>query len=78
MGDDKAEDVFRYWDRIQSSFNMSFEHNGFRGSVEKHLRRLAKILGPEGRDIIDDINAKFAGQAKELSDYYATHDYTGD
>lgn len=78
VGDDKADDVFRYWDRIQSSFNMSFEHNGFRGSVEKHLRRLAKILGPEGRDIIDDINAKFAGQAKELSDYYATHDYTGD
>ena len=53
MGDDKAEDVFRYWDRIQSSFNMSFEHNGFRGSVEKHLQRLAKILGPEGRDIIE-------------------------
>ena len=77
VGDDKADDVFRYWDRIQSSFNMSFEHNGFRGSVEKHLRRLAKIRGPEGRDIIDDINAKFAGQERELSDWYDRMDREG-
>ena len=79
VGDDKADDVFGYWDRIQSSFNMRWkERDGFSGTDKEHLARLAKILGPEGRDIIDDINAKFTEQAKELSDYYATHDYTGD
>jgi hypothetical protein len=42
------------------------------------LARLSEILGPEGKDIIDDIEKKYARQAKELSDYYDTHDYTGD
>ena len=79
VGDEKADDVFGYWDKIQSSFNMRWkERDGFSGTDKEHLARLAKILGPEGKDIIDDINAKFRGQAKELSEYYATHDYTGD
>ena len=79
VGHDKADEVFNYWDRIQSSFNMRWkERDGFSGTDKEHLARLAKILGPEGKDIIDEINAKFRGQAKELSDYYATHDYTGD
>ena len=82
VGPERADEVFEYWDRIQSSFNMRFKHGDFDGSVEKHLQRLADILGPEGRDIIDDINAKFTRQAKELSDWYDRMDregrYTGD
>lgn len=78
VGDDKVDEVFDYWDSIQSSFNMSWRHGGFYGDYREHLDKLADILGPEGRDIIADIQRKFDQQAKEMSDYYATHDYTGD
>lgn len=78
VGDDKADEVFNYWDRIQSSFNSSWRQDGVYGTCEEHLARLSEILGPEGKDIIDDIERKYARQAKELSDYYDTHDYTGD
>lgn len=78
VGDEDADDVFDYWDSIQSSFNMSWRQGGFYGNCHEHLDRLADILGPEGRDIIADIQRKFDQQAKELSEYYDTHDYTGD
>ena len=78
VGDDDADDVFDYWDSIQSSFNMSWRHDGFYGNCHEHLDKLADILGPEGRDIIVDVQRKFDQKAKELSDYYDTHDYTGD
>lgn len=70
--------MFDYWDRIQSSFNASWRDGDFFGNYEEHLARLSEILGPEGDDIIADVDKKFTKQAKEISDYYATHDYTGD
>lgn len=78
VGDEKADEVFDYWDSIQRSFNMSWRRGGFHGDYRKHLDKLAHILGPKGRDIIADIQRKFDQKAKELSEYYDTHDYTGD
>lgn len=78
VGDEKADDVFAYWDRVRSSYNMAWRQDGFYGNCHEHLDRLADMLGPEGQDLIDDIQRKYDRSAKELSDYYATHDYTGD
>lgn len=78
VGDEKADDVFAYWDKVRSSFNMAWKQDGFYGNCHEHLDRLADMLGPEGQDLIDDIQRKYDRSAKELSDYYATHDYTGD
>ena len=79
VGDEKADEVFEYWDKIQSSFNMRWkERDGFSGTDKEHLARLAEILGPKGKDIVDAIDEQFKRKSKELSDYYDTHSFTGD
>ena len=64
VGDKDADDVFDYWYSIQSRFGLSWRHDGFYGDYQKHLDRLADILGPEGRDIIADVQRKFDQQEK--------------
>ena len=79
VGDEDADYVFGYWDRIQSGFNSAWkERDGFYGDCYKHLDRLADILGSKGKDIIDDIRNKYSREAKSLREYYDTHSYTGD
>ena len=78
VGDEKADEVFNYWDNIRCNFNSRWRQNGINGNCYEHLDALADILGPEGQDLIDDIQAEYDRQDKSLREYYDTHDFTGD
>lgn len=79
VGDDSADEVYKYWYRIKNGFNRSWEaDDGFKGDCYEHLDRLSDMLGPEGKDIIDDIQAEYDREDKSLREYYDTRDFTGD
>ena len=73
VGEKDAKDVYEYWMRIRSRFNCRWD-----GKTEyEHLDELKKILGPEGKELTDEIEAKWKDDAKSLSDYYSTSHLRG-
>ena len=73
VGEKDAKDVYEYWMRIRSRFNCRWD-----GKTEyEHLDELKKILGTEGKELTDEIEAKWKDDAKSLSDYYSTSHLRG-
>lgn len=73
VGSEDAEAVYEYWKRIKSQFNCRWG-----GKTEyEHLDELKKILGQEGKELTDEIEAKWKSDAKSLSDYYSTSHLRG-